>query len=257
MALQDIRIDFVRISGRHDLVVDFASGDYTDNGANFYVNMGQKMLDRKNRIPKDAMRYQKDLIAGQFQLDIENVRALKEVWAVNGDGRSILTKRDIGYLKENYATAWGAYTRGTPVDWAVGVNALAPQQDQLTTGVGSPYTAEFTYDYEDLVFSDESQAPHYGKMSVIVMPPVDVTYTIIVWGRFFQKKLTDTAGQTKNYWTEVHPELLVLSALWAHEVTQRNTEGAKDWMNAVDEYIQGIELDAIDEEITGMNQIPG
>lgn len=260
MAISDIRQDFCRLSGRHDLVIDFASGVYTDNGANFYINMGQKMLDRKNRIPMEAMRYQKNLTAGQFQLNITNVRAIKEIWATNGDGRNILTKRDIGYLKENYATAWGSYTRGTPADWAIGVSALAPQQDQLTSG---NYTGDFTYDYEDLILSDSSSAPHYNKASIIVMPPVDSTYTISVWGRFFQKKLTDTAGETKNYWTEVHPELLTLSALWAHEVTNRNTEGAKDWMAAIDEYIMGIEKDQVDEEITSSDtfgnadQVPG
>jgi len=259
MALEDIRIDFVRLSGRHDLVADFASGNYVDNGANFFINMGQKMLDRErlNRIPKNAMRYQKNLTAGQFVLDIENVRAVKEVWAINSTGRILLTKRDIGYLRTTYKTAWGSYTRGTPVDWAIGVNNLAPQQDQLTSGVGSPYTAQFSYDYEDLIFSDEADAPAYGKTSIIVMPPVDETYTVAIWGQFFQKKLLDTVGNTKNYWTEVQPEVLVLAALWAHEVTKRNTEGANDWMMQITKYLDDILLDVIDEEVTGFEQIPG
>jgi hypothetical protein len=202
------------------------------------------------------MRFQRDISAGDFKLDIDNIRSLKEVWLVGSGGRKLLTKRSIGYLRETYATAWGTYPRGVPVDWAVGVNALAPQDDQLYFGPGgTSYTAFFTRDYEDIVFAD--QGIHYGRQQVVFMPPADQGYTIGVWGFFFQKILSDLPTDDKNFWTEVHPEVLVLSALWAHEISLRNTEGANDWIRAIDEYLLGVEFDIVEEQQTGLTRIPG
>ena len=40
MNLLQIRTKFVQLSGRYDLVVDAAGGDYSDNGADFFINAG-------------------------------------------------------------------------------------------------------------------------------------------------------------------------------------------------------------------------
>lgn len=42
MDLSEVRAKFIQLSGRDDLV----NADTTDNGANYFINAGQKFLDR-------------------------------------------------------------------------------------------------------------------------------------------------------------------------------------------------------------------
>ena len=48
MNLLQIRTKFRDISGRFDLV----NSDYSDNGADFYINEGRKFLDRLGEVQK-------------------------------------------------------------------------------------------------------------------------------------------------------------------------------------------------------------
>jgi hypothetical protein len=54
MNLKDFRTQFIKLSGRYDLVLDAV--DYVDNGANFYINGAVKMLDRLITLPSSKAR---------------------------------------------------------------------------------------------------------------------------------------------------------------------------------------------------------
>jgi len=55
MNLLEIRTEFIKQSGRYDLVTDATS--WADNGANFYINSGQDYLDVKGvKVPESEGR---------------------------------------------------------------------------------------------------------------------------------------------------------------------------------------------------------
>jgi hypothetical protein len=65
MNLRNFREQFIKLSGRYDLVLDAV--DYVDNGANFYINGAVKMLDRLITLPSSKARinYPKILVTDE------------------------------------------------------------------------------------------------------------------------------------------------------------------------------------------------
>lgn len=127
MNLLQLRTQFIKESGRYDLVVDTVN--YADNGADYYIQAGQRMLDNRQPTPKSLKRYQVDIAAGAMFVKVLNLRAIKEVWLMDGDGRYQLTKKSLGWLRDYYAKASANLTRGEPLYYNETVVGLAPQQD--------------------------------------------------------------------------------------------------------------------------------
>ena len=59
----------------------------------------------------------------------------------------------------------------------------------------------------------------------------------------------------KSYWSEVHPEVLIMATMRQIEVFNRNTQGVKDWDNAIEVATFGIGKDLVEEEIAEVTQI--
>lgn len=252
MTLLQIRQKFVELSGRYDLVVSPTT--FTpDNGANFFIQAGQRFLD--NLHEKQLAWYKKNLAVGDAVVDVQYAKSIKEVWVMNSDGRVQLDKVDYGWLRENYSKPVASLTQGDPLYYAVGVNKLSPGQIALTTGAGaSPYTAQFTYGHEDLIFANEL-SEGYLYTTVLIAPPTDEVKTIEILGQFFSLPLsTDTQV---NFWSEQYPELLLKAALYELECFYRNTEGARDWYNAIDLGLLGLDKNQVDEEMTDIDQREG
>jgi hypothetical protein len=252
VTLLQIRTKFVDLSGRFDLVVNTTS--YADNGANFFIQAGLRLLDSLQDTHLAVSRYQKDLAVGDSVLDVPStIRSIKEVWIVDPSTtqRALLTKQALGYMKENYPKSVANTTRGTPVDWARTVNLLAPSQLSLTTSAGaSPYTAQFSNDFEDLILANE--AGQHLRSTILFGPPADKAYTMIVYAKFFSVMSAET---DVCYWSEVYPELVVMAASWAVETFYRNTEGAQDWLAQIQNVLLGVDKDLVDEDVSGVSQI--
>jgi hypothetical protein len=56
-------------------------------------------------------------------------------------------------------------------------------------------------------------------------------------------------------WTEMHEMILVWAGLYMLEVSYRNTNGAKDWLAAIQREIISLDMDGVEEEIVGVDQI--
>ncbi len=112
MNLLQLRTNFVQKSGRFDLVVDTTS--YADNGANFFIQMGQRILEAMFPSRHSASRYIKDLNAGQSSLFVKNIRAIDSVYLKNSSiGRKPLTRKGYSWLIEEYGDDFGEYAQGT------------------------------------------------------------------------------------------------------------------------------------------------
>lgn len=111
MNLLAIRTQFVDKSGRFDLVDD--TTDYADNGANFFIQAGQRLLDSILPNRKDTGRYVKDISINQSSLILKYIRAFDSIY-VKGSGseRQPLTRKSYSWLLEQYGSDFGEKATG-------------------------------------------------------------------------------------------------------------------------------------------------
>lgn len=241
---------FLEASGMHSLVVDSLNGNYSDAspiGVNYFLNAGARFLDGRIDRPKQFEWYKKDIAVGQVLAVIDNVRAIKEVWIMNVDGRNLLEKKSYGWIRDQYSDSAAATTNEQPLYWTPAVIGLNPDQQGLTS---VSYTSEFTYDADDLSFGQ-----HYNKRGILWMPPSDGIYTISVLAQFFSKVLSSDSDE--NYWSVKYPETLLEAAMFMLERFFRNSEGMRDHLAAINSDIPGISFDLYEEEISGATQLSG
>lgn len=248
MEYHEIRQKFVEMSGRYDLV----NATWEDNGADFFLNAGQRFLDRISTYGKGVAKNVQSIAAGTIIVKSVNLQAVKNVWAGNStDGLTKLTRYSLNELKEYYEKDLSTVTQGTPQYYAPVY--LRPYPDTQTSAGWAGY-----YDISDMVLDDA----HYTYNGVIIMPPPDETYYISIEGKFYSPALTATLAlgvwtQTKSYWTEVHPDILLEAALFKLETFYRNTEGAKDWKAGLDEDLVGIDRDLVEESLRDSMEMDG
>jgi len=238
--LSDIVDMFVELSGRNDLI---AAGVVAD--ATFFINQGCRELDRRLFGGKAEARYTCDLAASQILVPIPDCRAIKEVWLYTETDKVKLVKADdLDEMKEYYSEPKANKTPSEPYVYFP-VNAR-PYPTTLTV---EDYNQQWAF--EDIITS-----LHEGYNAVLISPPPDVaTYTLQVVGLFYSDALTE--DDDFNYWTVSHPLLLVQAALYKLEQMYRNTEGAKDWNNAIDSTMIQLNSDWIEEEIAEIDQMEG
>lgn len=247
MNYKDIRDKFVEISGRYDLITATAE----DNGADFFLNHAQKYLDRLIDSGKMLARYPVILSAGEYIAKSVGIRAIKEVWIADADGKRELTKCTLNEIKTYYDEEFSDITQGTPEYYAPALFRPFPDTLDSTSGM---------YNVSDLILY--SAGPHFTYNGVVVMPPCDGTYTLEIVGLFYSPTLSATLSgstwtQTKSYWTEVQPELLIEAAIYKLQAMYHNTSGAADYKALVSEDVLGIDYDAVEEDIAGNLQMNG
>jgi len=254
MSLLEVREEVARWSGKHDLVTDFGGDDFTDSGngvSNWLINSGQRLLDRKASFAKRFSWLKKDVAVGTYKLNFRHCAAIKEVWAQSAlDDRYQLGKKSLNWMRKEYGDVYADLTQGDPSYYAPLVVGLAPDQATLTT---SDYTDEFTYDHEEILFSDT--ADHFLYSGIIFMPPVGEIFTVSVLGRFWSPPLSNDTDKT--FWTEVHPDVLVLAALYCLERFYRNREGMNDYMVAIMDTVADLDKDVVEEDVQDLDSMGG
>jgi hypothetical protein len=239
MEYWEIRKKFIEVSGRYDLI----NTDWTDNGADFYLNMGQKILDRSLDEKKMLAQYPFELTIGNNIVKTLGLRAIKEVWIANVDGRAQLTYAPIELLKSAYAKEATLLDNGLPLYYSPAI--FRPFPDELTTTTG-------LYNVEELLLS----GTHYTYNGIVIMPPADGTYTVTILGLFYSPTLSATLvgttwTQTKSYWTENEPETLLEAALTRLATFAGNITSAKEHKEAMFEDLRGLDFDIVAETLVG------
>jgi hypothetical protein len=240
MNLLQLRTQFVKMTGRNDLV----NGE-VDNGADFYINCGQRYLDRKYRFPKDTGIYPDVLEIGGYHVTIPFCRAIKEVWIANSDGRRKLEKISVTSFLTEYATPLKSVTVGPPVYYCPAVLRSIPEADRATVD-----TMRAMISYMPTMVG-----PHYEYNGILIGPPSDEKCHVEVRGLFYTPELVGNTDQ--SFWSVVHPEVLLYAAAYELEISYRNTQGANDWLGAITDHAGGIDQDTIEEEIADVDQMEG
>ena len=78
---------FITASLRYDLITGTLAS-HTDNGANYFINAGQRFLDLKADLQR---RHKAVLASGEFTLEIQNLISIDEVHIIDSDSREEIT----------------------------------------------------------------------------------------------------------------------------------------------------------------------
>lgn len=244
MNLKEIRKRFITESGRHDLVTDIEG--FVDNGANFYINAGQRFLDRLDQAPKTSARVFKQTAVGDYGLTFPSCRAVQEVWVGDSTGRWKIDKLSMQDLRANYYNQPREYiSQSIPEVWAPIWSRTIP--DRITAA-----TIDALLGYVDVPSDVLTRQVYNG---VIWMPPADKSYQIEIVGMFYTADLSSDSDS--SYWAEIHPELLVMAAMAVLEITYRNRQGFQDWMSAIDLMTKTIGFDTVEEDIADVEEMEG
>lgn len=244
----ELRRKFIELSGRYDLV----TATWEDSGADFFLNSGQRFLDRVSTYGKGVAKNVQSVVAGTIIVKSYDLRIVQEVWAGNSvDGLIELKRYTLGQMRDYYGKQLSSVDQGTPAYYATA--ALRPYPDNQSVVGWTGF-----YDIDDLVLADN----HHLYNGIIIMPPPDKTYYVSIVGKFYSPKLSATLVgsawvETKSFWTENHPDVLLNAALYKLEVFYRNTEGAKDWMGALDLDLGAMDKDLAEESLKESQEMDG
>lgn len=235
-----VRQKFIELSGRFDLATTVTDTHDTDNGADFFIVSGQRMLDRFYKTPKDEAVFYREISAGDFYVTFDSCRAILEVWASNSEERFKLTKVSAADLRAYYSGLVSVTDQGEPAYYTPTLLRSVEDSDRGSLG-----------DFFDAL-EDEFPNSYNG---IMVMPPVDEAYVIEIYGKFYSETLENNADI--SFWTSEHPMVLVWAALYQLEVSYRNTEGAKDWLNSIKLEIENIDKDTVEEDVAEVREMDG
>jgi len=230
MNLLELRTKLRQLSGRFDLVNE----DGSDNGADFFINEGQKFLDRLDETQKSIASCFRFVEEGGFSAQFPFCRAIKEVWAMNSTSRWRLKKKSLQELVSEYLTGTpGSRNLGTPLYYAPGITRYIPEDASVDS-------LESFISWVDI---PAGNAHEYN--TVILNVPSQEKIALDIKGLFYTKQLKHDTDE--NYWSTVHPFLLIMAAQRAMEIANRNTQGVNDWNNAIIVEMRQLGMDLIEE----------
>ena len=235
MTLLELRKLFVKRSGRYDLVSDPYGGDWSDAGADFFIQAGHRFLDRRQDTCKTQAKHYKTIQAGTYSLTFQDCRVIREVWVASfeEEGRTKLIRKDRTWMRQNFGEPYGSLDSGRPSYYSPLI--LRPHPSDLTADDLGIY----------LTYADVSFGGDETYNGILFLPPTDGEYQIEVIGDFYTKKLEN--DDDENFWSIVHPELSIYAAMLQLEMTYRNTEGVKDWLNSIDVLLLDMDKDMASE----------
>lgn len=238
MNLLEVRQWFVTDAGRYDLVSDITS--FADNGADKYIYMGQRWLDRVTEHHRELARVFRVLEAGEWFCKVQDFRVLKNVWLNTASVQWPLEYLSRDKLQIEYPSPISAITPGAPLYYSHAFLRSNSLNDPETDAIGSLATV--------LPASNEYNG-------IIIMPPCSEQVTVEILGKFFSEKLVNDTDE--NFWSINEPGILVMAALRALETFYRNTQGRKDWESAIRAELLEMEKDYIEDSTGYITQLGG
>lgn len=240
MNLLETRTKFRELSGRFDLVNE----DFTDNGADFFINEGRKFLDRLDETQKSWATAFRLIELGFYSASFPYCRAIKEVWAAHTTARWQLEKKNLqDLITESLLGMPSSRNPGTPLYYSPTITRYNPED--LSSA-----------NFESFLGWVEVPSGNAHEFNTIILNvPTSTRIVVEVKGLFYSHELTDDTDE--NYWSAVHPMLLYMSAMRQVEVVNRNTQGVNDWNNSISAEMKQLGMDLVEELIAEVTQIEG
>lgn len=237
MNLLEIRTQYVKLTGRYDLITDATS--WADNGADFFIQSGQNLIERLvGDLPESEGRLWETIASGVYYVGFQKrCRMIFDVWANNGDNRIQLERKSWKDLKDSYTSNIANTDTGCPVYYCPAKLREIDAIDQNATGEFFNYTLANSKDFR----------------GIVIMPPVDGNYDIEIYGKFLQTALT--ADDDENFWTLVYPEILIRAAVYQTELTYRGRGAVSKLYESLLLELVEIDKDSIEESSHEFNTI--
>ena len=241
MNFLQVRTAFGNLSGRWDLVHPTT---YANLGADDYIHAGLKWLDRLLGKGHTQAKCFKSVASGEWYKLIANCRAVQKVWCSSTTKKWPLTLlASLEDFKDEYQEPMANVDSGQPQYACVGITRTSPETASQVTIDSFGATASV------------SAVSEYTYLTLLFGPPADASYELEIHGLFLSTALS--ADGDENWWTVNYPLVVVWAAMRQLEITYRNSEGQKDWENAVKGELKGQEFDFVEEEIANFDQIGG
>jgi len=241
MSLLVVRRLLAEQSGRLDLI----HPDGTDNGLDYFINAAQRFLDTRSDYAKKHSWYIKTslITTGEYKIELAQLKSVDSVQMIDGDLERInLIPRTLTWMQGSYTIPMSASGYGTPVYYALYSGALAPTQAALDA---TDFTEVNDYQYQQF-------GSHWHKMGVLWLPATDRTMTLKIKG-VFEYILSADADET--FWTENHPDILILASMMKLEEVYRNVSGRESYRLMVEDELLRLSGDEADQDIQGTGQM--
>lgn len=213
---------FVKLSGRYDLIED--TDNYADDGANFLINAGVRLLDSKFTHSKSYGTIQVSTEPNKAIYSLPNVLSIEGIQRGSDEGRVTLNHILEQELQEQDPTE--TTSTGTPISYAI-ISAL---RDAVMGNTNNDFT----------------------KLTVKLFPIPDTSVSLYVYGRMTIELKSD---EDKNFWTLNYPETLISATMYQIERFHRNRQGMADHMAAIMEDLRNLDSDAIESQIGSITQM--
>lgn len=263
MNLREIRRRFCEESARYDLMTE----DGYNQGADYYINSGQRLLDSSIEFPQSEATLLVSMAENQYTTSIQYARSIRNVSIIQADGRSSLTGLRPSEFRKYFPRLLSSVPTGVDPGFAVGnqapgYNALdynyyafARASKQLFYTIMSPRPAPQIADPFNL-----STLPHalatgadgllWGEsgsyLTLVLAPVLDRDTTLQVIGNFWSPWLA--RDYDTSFWSDSHPDILISAAKAILEDSYRNSEGFKDLMNGLQVRLRGIDHDSATQD---------
>lgn len=240
MNLKEIRMKARDLSGRYDLVNE----DDSDNGMDFFLNEGQRLLDRLGENQKTWASAYKFALADSYVVSFQYCRAIKEIWVSSTTARWQLTKK-------SYQEILADYLSGDPAELESGTPLY--YTPIITRHIPGDITALTIEAFLDFVEVPYGQSPSYN--SIMFNIPTDTKLAVEIKGLFYTTELSE--DDDFSYWSALHPALLIKAAFREMEVFNQNQSKVEGWEKAIAVEIKGINQDLVDELISEIDEMEG
>jgi hypothetical protein len=239
MDLVTLREQFIKMSGRYDLVID--SVNWADSGANFYINAGQNMLDRAAGIsPEVEGHIWKNISINDYYITFQNrCRSIFTVYVNNTEERVLIEKKSLDEMKDLYSKPLSEVDTGSPKYYCIAKLREIDAVDKDKVGV----------------FANVSLTTSNDFRGIVLYPPADTDYVVEIFGMFYQLVLTNDTDE--NFWTILHPELLIKAALYQVELYYSSGRKTQGLFEDIHYNLMEINKDALEEKIYGIDKMEG
>jgi hypothetical protein len=235
MNLGELHDEFEFLSGRYDL---------SDARKTFFINSGQRYLDRLDTIKHSTGKLFKVASVGSWYTTFEGCRAIQAVYVTDDEERWKLEKKELGWLMLEYEDKIAEIDTGDAKYYATPILRTIPQDKSSITL--SRFVGETV----------QVSHKHFGYNGVVWMPPTDAKLIVEVHGLFYSHKF-GKSDKDESEWSATYPDILLMAAFRAVEVFYRNTEGVNDWTKAINTEVSTLGMDLVEEDVAEVDQMEG
>lgn len=229
-----IRKKLVDLTGHFDLVTDAHEGDYSDRGANYFINAGQRWLERTMpRVNNPAWLIQ-SLAANANQITFNNARLIREVWLKSSEDVRIPIDQ-VSYWEMRRREYNATYTP-TEVNCYASV-PIGVNQWQWGEDLGSDY-------------SWLQQSQYWPTRSILLWPAPAEAVTVEVLAEWRSVDFVNDSDITS--WSVEHPDMLIKAArMCMEEELHRNETGKAAFERTLIGEVQKVYHGLVAEQSSG------